>query len=56
MTPDTQEPCWRDAAFIMPQACHLPVEVELQDGRREKRTKLEGDWRPVRRWRTLSSR
>ena len=46
-------PLWHDRAFIMPQACHLPVEVEYPDGRRERRTKLEGDWRQVIRWRKL---
>jgi hypothetical protein len=51
-TPQPIENRWRIAAFILPRPEHMPVEVELHNGKIEQRKKSEVDWRDVRRWRT----
>lgn len=48
-----EPPAWQSADFQLPGASHMPVEVELTDGKREKRKTVEGDWREVKRWRKL---
>jgi hypothetical protein len=45
---------WRIAAFILPRPEHMPVEVELHNGKIEQRKKSEGDWLDVRRWRSTA--
>ena len=47
---------WIDANFFLPRANHLPCEVELVGGKREKRDTTEGDWRGVRRWRSVEGK
>ena len=44
---------WVEASYRLPAAANLPVEVELADGKVERRDTVSGDWRPVVRWRTV---
>lgn len=44
---------WVEASYRLPAAANLPVEVELADGKVERRDMVSGDWRPVVRWRTV---
>lgn len=47
---------WIDASFFLPRANHLPCEVELVGGKREKRDTTEGDWRGVKQWRMMEGK
>lgn len=51
-TPPKDRP-WKDANFYLPQAAHLPVEVQLANGRQEIRRTLEGNWHEVTKWRSI---
>ena len=44
---------WYEASLWLPHQVHLPVEVELADGKTEKRITVSGDWRQVVRWRRV---
>ncbi len=44
---------WYEASLWLPHQVHLPVEVELVDGKTEKRITVSGDWRQVVRWRRV---
>jgi hypothetical protein len=45
---------WIDADFFLPRAANLPVEVD--EGKKETRVVAvtSGDWRKVKRWRTIT--
>jgi hypothetical protein len=47
---------WIDASFFLPRAVHCPVEVELPKGKTEVWPSTEGDWRPVKRWRSVEGK
>ena len=47
---------WNKADWILPHSAHLPVEVELADGKTEVRETVTGDWRPVVQWRMIDKR
>ena len=47
---------WNKADWILPHSAHLPVEVELEDGKTEVRETVTGDWRQVVKWRMIDKR
>jgi len=47
---------WNKADWILPHSAHLPVEVELDDGKTEVRETVTGDWRQVVQWRMIDKR
>jgi hypothetical protein len=51
----TEQP-WVSAEFYLPRNNHMPCEVELTSGKREKRDTTEGDWKLVVRWRSVEGK
>ena len=47
---------WNKADWFLPHSAHLPVEVELQDGKTEVMETVTSDWRQVVRWRMIDKR
>ena len=44
---------WVPGSFRLPVAANLPAEVQLANGKVERKDTVTGDWRQVVRWRTV---